>query len=266
MTPDILHHYRIERELADRLRRASKSERRHLYTEVYNELFVSVPNHCQVTKKKSATDTRETDRQFGVIRHLIRQGMVYLEVGAGDCALAKRVAQHVGKVYAVEVSNEIAGQQSFTKNLELVISDGSSIPVPASSVDLAYSNQLLEHLHPEDADEQLAQIHKALRVGGIYVCITPNALCGPHDISAHFDDKPTGLHLKEYSNKDLVETFRRAGFSRFKVLVSYRSVVIPALLPVWPFTTFENALAFLPTGLRKAIGRTLIAVKFVAIK
>jgi hypothetical protein len=51
MTPDILHHYRIERELADRLRRASKSERRHLYTEVYNELFVSVPNHCQVTKK-----------------------------------------------------------------------------------------------------------------------------------------------------------------------------------------------------------------------
>jgi len=42
---DIEHHYRIEIELADRLRSAPPSERLGLYGEVYDELYRRVPNH-----------------------------------------------------------------------------------------------------------------------------------------------------------------------------------------------------------------------------
>ena len=71
--------------------------------------------------------------------------------------------------------------------------------MPAGSVDLAFSDQLMEHLHPDDAVEQLRNIHRALKPGGVYVCVTPNRLYGPSDISAFFDDEARGFHLKEYS-------------------------------------------------------------------
>ena len=35
----IVEHYQLEKKLADRLRSASKKERLHLYSEVYNELL-----------------------------------------------------------------------------------------------------------------------------------------------------------------------------------------------------------------------------------
>jgi predicted SAM-dependent methyltransferase len=41
--------------------------------------------------------------------------------------------------------------------------------VRAESVDLAYSNQLMEHLHPDDASEQLANVYRALKPGGVTV-------------------------------------------------------------------------------------------------
>ena len=46
---ELRQHYDVERELADRLRTASKDERRTLYAEVYDELFKRVPLHPQHT-------------------------------------------------------------------------------------------------------------------------------------------------------------------------------------------------------------------------
>ncbi len=42
-------HYEMDRHLASKLREADKSERRQLYTTVYDELFRSVPDHPQIT-------------------------------------------------------------------------------------------------------------------------------------------------------------------------------------------------------------------------
>ena len=82
--------------------------------------------------------------------------------------------------------------------IHVVLSDGVSVEVPAASVTLAYSNQLMEHLHPDDALVQLRNIVRALAPGGLYVR-HPNRLTGPHDISMYFDRVATGFHLKEYT-------------------------------------------------------------------
>jgi hypothetical protein len=48
-TPEqIREHYEAEKELANRLRHASREERTHLYAEVYNELYQRVPHHSQL--------------------------------------------------------------------------------------------------------------------------------------------------------------------------------------------------------------------------
>jgi len=121
------------------------------------------------------------------------------------------VAEFAGAVTAVEVSPEIV-PADLPSNVDVVISDGVSVPVAPGSADLVYSNQLMEHLHPDDAIDQLRGIVAALRPGGRYICITPNRLTGPHDISAAFDDRPRGFHLREYSYRELRSMFADAGF------------------------------------------------------
>ena len=71
----------------------------------------------------------------------------------------------------------------------------------------------MEHLHPDDAVDQLKNIYNALVNGGKYICITPNRLTGPHDISKYFDNVATGFHLKEYTVTELSGLFREVGFS-----------------------------------------------------
>jgi hypothetical protein len=261
-------HYEVEKRLADKLRRATSSEERvKLYPEVYNELFRRIPDHEQLQMKgdRKATE-KEKARQFGILRWFIKPTDVYCEIGVGDCTLAVEVAKHVVKVYAIDVSENITSNSSFPTNLTLVLSDGISIPVREGTVNVAYSNQLMEHLHPEDAEKQISEIYRALSNDAKYICITPNRLSGPHDISRYFDRTATGLHLKEYTNGDLIRLFRRCGFRRMGIIVSWHAFVVPWLLPLWPFTSLEKILELLPPRIRRSVAIPIGAAKFVAIK
>src|SRR2546422_11353869 len=91
----IQEHYVIERELAGRLRRASKEKRRRLYTEAYNELFRKVPHHPQLTSKADAACRPETLYALRLLRQFLKPDSVYLEIGPGDCEFAIRMAQYV---------------------------------------------------------------------------------------------------------------------------------------------------------------------------
>ena len=252
----IREHYRIEKELAARLRSAPREERRQLYTAVYDELFRRVTDHPQLTLKVSvASREAEVAGRLKLLSGYLRPDATYLEVGPGDCTLAAAVAQRVRKVFAVDVSNEIAAGLSLPGNLELAISDGCKIPVAAGSVDLAYSDQLMEHLHPDDAAEQLGNIYQALVPGGVYVCITPNRLSGPHDVSRYFDEVATGFHLREYTVSELTRLFRAAGFRKFEVLAGgggFHFSVPPLLVE-----KIEQFLGVLPARLGRTLARGL---------
>lgn len=212
--------YETEKSLAKRLRLATRLERRRLYQTVYNELYARVPFHPMLTRKitpeESATNV---ERSMRYLSCFLKPGMTVLEIGAGDCALSFALAKKAHKVYAIEVSDLISSNPNQPPNFELVISDGTSIPVPEGSIDVAVSNQLMEHLHPDDAREQLANIFVSLKPGGMYVCNTPNRLAGPTDVSQFFDDVATGLHLKEYTFAELDDLFRKAGFRKVVVYV-----------------------------------------------
>jgi SAM-dependent methyltransferase len=238
-------HYAIEKALADRLRAANKEERKRLYAEVYDELFREVPDHPQHTEREDpAQRAAGAARRARLLSRFLTPASTFLEVGPGDLALALQVARQVGKVYAVDVSSEITKGNKLPANFELILSDGSSIPVQANSVDVAYSDQLMEHLHPDDALDQLKNIFQSLKPGGVYICITPNRISGPHDISLYFSDVPSGFHLKEYTTTDLVRILKDAGFSKVAVPVPVRGRYI--ILPAFLATTLEAVLGLLP--------------------
>jgi SAM-dependent methyltransferase len=244
-------HYAIERRLADRLREASPAERSALYTQVYEELFRSIPHHPQLRRRASAERAARVDRELYFLAPLLHDELALLEIGAGDLALSERLAGLVGEVHAVDVASEIASGQPIAANLHIHLTDGRHLPLGDESVGLAYSNQLMEHLHPDDALEQLREIFRVIAPGGHYLCVTPNALTGPWDISRLFSSTPTGLHLREYSNRELVALFGDAGFE-------YLRVVVPAganarSLPVALFTAPEWALQALAPRARRAL-------------
>jgi SAM-dependent methyltransferase len=170
----------------------------------------------------------------------------------------------VKKVLALEVSPTIAAGIEQDGSLEVVLTDGTSIPVPEGSVDVAFSNQLMEHLHPDDALVQLRNIHRALAAGGRYVCFTPSRITGPYDVSRHFDRVATGFHLHEYTTGELVRLFRRVGFRRVELLVrAGRHIRATA---TWPVTLAETLLTALPLGPRRAIGRRVRPNVFNSIR
>jgi SAM-dependent methyltransferase len=203
--------YQIERELADRLREAPAALRPALYTKVYNELFERMPDHPQLTIEAGQRE-RSVGARWRFVSRFVNPGSCLMEIGAGDGVFTGYAARKVRRVIAVEVSQAISG--TVPGNYELVISDGVNIPVEHASVDVAYSDQLMEHLHPDDAVAQLEQIAEALKPSGVYICITPNRSTGPHDISRWFDDSATGLHLFEYGARQMRDILRAAGFSR----------------------------------------------------
>ena len=251
---ELREHYTLERELADRLRNASREQRRGLYTEVYDELFRRLPHHPQHQQAGDGHDSREIDRLIAFLSRFFTRDTVFMEVGPGDCALSIRAAALVRHVYAVDVSEHITRGARRPQNFTLLLSDGCSTGVPDGTVDVAFSNQLMEHLHPDDAVEQLRNIQRSLAPGGIYVCVTPNPLYGPHDISCFFDDVATGFHLREYTARDLNALFRSAGFDDVDFYATAAGRY--ARCPYWLLALCVSGLGLLPRWLSHAIADT----------
>jgi len=247
----IREHYEIEKELAARLRNANTAERRGLYPIVYSELMRRVPHHPSLAYRKVPKGQgRPKSEEAGLIKRYVRPRDTYLELGPGDGSLAILVAAHARRVIVVDVSDESVRAFQTPANFELVLTDGTAIPVPDASVDVAFSNQVMEHLHPDDALAQHREIHRILVPGGTYLCITPNRLFGPHDISKHFDDVATGLHLREYTNTEVARIFRSIGFRKCRRFISRGDHVI--VLPEFPAPVLEWLLERVSASSRRA--------------
>src|SRR5262249_17876914 len=146
-------------------------------------------------------------------------------------------------------------------NFRLVLSDGTSVPVPPGSIDLAFSNQLLEHLHPDDVPTHLRNVHESLAPGGAYFFITPHRAGGPHDVSADFDSEATGFHLHEYTTQEASRLCRSAGFSRTHAVVGARGTFLPVPAPY--VTTVESMLWLAPRRARRAIARSRLVSNWI---
>lgn len=265
----IREHYEIEKALARKLRQAPKAERAHLYTALYDEMFRRVPDHPMLEPPSPGYVEREVERQLALLRRFLRPETVFLEVGPGACALSFAVARQVRQVYGVEVSEELPTREQVPANFTLLHTDGSSIDLPDATVDLAYSNQLMEHLHPDDAVDQLGHIHRVLTARGLYVCTTPNRLSGPWDVSRAFDRVASGFHLHEYTVNELCGLLRGAGFRRIHAYVGARGIY--RRFPLAVIRGLERLLETMPAEIgwraaHTAPAQVLLGMRLVAAK
>jgi ubiquinone/menaquinone biosynthesis C-methylase UbiE len=246
----LIEHYLLERRLADRLRQASSADRAHVYTEVYNEAFESLRDH---PRKTVSNDRRE--RYVGRLRALLNpyldRDKVFLEIGCGDAILAISVAPHVACSYAVDVTDSLIDPATVPKNLKVVLTTSTEIPLPDASIDVAVSDQFMEHLHPDDAQNQLTEIFRVLKPGGIYHCITPNRVTGPHDVSQFFEYEATGFHLREYDSSMIEALFKQVGFCHIRFIMPIIGVPITRGI----LRSIEKTIILMPRRVRSWVSR-----------
>jgi SAM-dependent methyltransferase len=243
-------HYRLERSLADRLRSAPARERTKVYTEVYEELFASLPDHPMVAKHR-VPDSTGVARKLKAFSPYLHPTTRFLELGCGDAALAFAAADIVGTAYGLDVTDALIDYPSAPANFKFVRTAGVEIPLATASIDFAMSDALIEHLHPADAKAQLREVRRVLMRGGRYRCSTPNRFVGPSDVSGYYDYTPTCFHLIEYSYRSLTELMLSAGFRsvEFKAPVHGRDIPISATLA----GALETSLSLLSPHLRAKI-------------
>lgn len=259
------NHYVVEKELANRLRAASPEERPSLYSTLYEELFARVPDHPRLTRRDTESESlKAVNARLRFVEAFLTPETDFLEIAPGDCRFSFAVAAKARHVFAADISDQSA-TSSKPANFSLIIYDGSKFDFPAESVDLAFSYQFLEHIHPDEVPDHFRLVHHALRPGGRYILDTPHRYSGPHDISRYFSDTPDGFHLKEWTHRELAQVARETGFSR--VEVARRSIARLGRPGWYMLLALEAVLTVVPHRLRRALfGRVLSSVSLICTK
>jgi len=159
-------------------------------------LVSPAPAALRFSAERLARRERDAERELRQLRAALDLHSVFLEIGAGDCTLARRAAGYVERAYAVDISEDIMGRLGGPPNLVRVLHDGVRIPLPEASIDVAFSRSLII--------SQLSGVCHALKDGGIYFTSSKGPAC------------------------ELREVFLDAGFSALRFYVN--GVRIPYLL------------------------------------
>jgi SAM-dependent methyltransferase len=237
----LLEHYRVESALARELKSAAREERGAIYERMYRELFAAVPDHPRLTRREDPVATRiANENKLGLLSRFSGPHSVVGEFGAGDCRFAMELARRVREVYAIDIAEQSGGLADQVDNLRQVIYDGFDLPIEDETLDVMVSDQLLEHLHPDDVGHHLEMVRRVLKPGGVYVIRTPHALTGPHDISKYFSEVAEGFHLKEWTYRELIPQLQAAGFSS---CTPFRTIGRRVVHPSLAYLTAAEAFA-----------------------
>lgn len=224
----IRNHYLVEKSIADRLKIASREERKHIFSTMYDEVFMRVPDHPRLTIRRSdQLSETASRRKLSAVRKLLNKSLVFMEFAPGDCRFSCEAAKHVQHVYGIDISDQRDPNHAMPENFTLVVYDGYHLDeIKNESVDVIFSDQLIEHLHESDTRLHFELAHRVLKSGGQYMFRTPHFLTGPHDISQFFSYEPEGFHLKEWTYAEIETLLTELGYSRLDTYWSGKGINI----------------------------------------
>lgn len=161
--------------------------------------------------------------QLALVSRFLHRNSCFLEVGATDCALSLAVANRVRSVYAVAHSSIVPESRRQPAHFHLILAEGAAIPVPQGSVDVAYSNGLIDRLSVEETAELFANVQRALTRGGVFVCFAENRLL-TQDLAVARPHRCIG---PPYTLGELRGLLRKVGFRRTVQYVRFAGANVP---------------------------------------
>lgn len=264
----IKRHYEVEKSIAGKLKRAKREERKAIFSVMYDELFAKVTDHPRLSKRENEQKVRASNRQkLPLVKKYLSDFTVFLEFGSGGCHFASEVCKHVKQVYAVDISDQRGELFNAAPNFELIVYDGYNLDMEDSSVDVVFSDQLIEHLFDGDVEDHFKLVKRILRDKGLYIFRSPHAFFGPQDISKYFSDEPEGFHLKEWTYSEIEKILKKLNFTSWQGLwrVNRKMIKKYVKFPFCYFITVEAVLKHLSKKPQRIISRGFLPVKMVMI-
>ena len=254
----LCRHYEVEKEIATRLKSATRDERREIYANMYDELFERIPDHSRLEIRENPELTARTNlSKWLLVRPFLDASTVFVEFAPGSCRFAVEVCRNVRSVYGIDISDQSGQLESVPENFELIIYNGYDLELESDFADIVFSDQLLEHFHPEDTELHLESVRRILKPGGRYVFRTPHRYSGPHDISAWFsENEPEGFHLKEWTYGEFDELIRELGFRSWKAFRLSKGKMFQVPMPI--LKAIEGMIGGLPRHHRVPLARRLL--------
>lgn len=212
-------------------------------------------------------DPRYERLVLGLLERQRRRGLAprMFEIGYGCGALLERVSRQGFDVGGIEVSPAMhrAAREALPDRCEqLLLGDfmADDAPLDQGAYSLCYWNDVFEHIPPDEIADYLRRIHDLLEPGGILLTITPNWHSRPNDVTGDFFPPRTearGVHLKEYTLREVTALLRAAGFRRVAtpLFVTKRRIVPCGGGLSWAKRFAEPALEYLPFRLAKLLLR-----------
>lgn len=212
-----LFHWDLERSLRAELLASTPQNRRDIFARCYERLYSQLP-------WLHAGDAAPNIQGLQPWATLLGKppSRVY-EVGSGRGALARFLAEQGFECRGSEITDQRGERHvSPLKGLTWGETDGVHLDQfeSAGTYDAVISDQVLEHLHPDDLAAHFGGALAILKTGGRYLFRTPSSYAGPTDVSRVFESSTLqGMHLKEYTAIELRTAALSAGFSRVNAVM-----------------------------------------------
>ena len=216
----ILAHWSLEQKLTKELLESSPENRWETFERCYTTLYGELDWLNRLVGSASTTNLAERYRPW---TELIGPSPKFIyEVGAGKGVMIEYLAQCGHQCTATESTRERGAKHVSTHaNLRWTVTDGVHFGhfEPPETYDFVLSDNLIEHLHPNDLHAHLEGACEILKRGGQYLMAVPHRWFGPWDISKVFKHEiASGMHLKEYTHRELRAATLRAGFSEIRLV------------------------------------------------
>jgi 2-polyprenyl-3-methyl-5-hydroxy-6-metoxy-1,4-benzoquinol methylase len=262
------------------------SPRGNVRTALFDEAYSGL---SRLLREMRARDGRDLDAPMGFPSHSIPRlcdligaaPKSILDVGCSTGSLVLALIHRGYDAHGIDVSSALvaraksllAQQTAFSSPERFITADFLRHDFGASRFDFIYSNDVLEHIHPDEAADFLEKCSQLLHPSGSLCLVTPNRFTGPGDASIlRFPrgSRSVGLHLREYSLNELVQLLRSYGFQSIssrlysegrgrrgsKTREIYTRLKLAA----------ESSLAILPTAARVRIMGIMAYSEVLAVK
>lgn len=250
----VLRHWELEKQLTKELVKSNPENRWETFERCYTTLY----EQCDWLNNLvgSADSTPPSISYAYWVRAIGPPPKKVYEIGSGNARMIEYLASLGYYCKGTEITRKRGAilLKSTRPNLEWGISDGIRLDEfeKPESFDVVLSKEVIEHLHPDDVHDHFRGACSILKPRGRYIFCTPHKSAGPQDVSRVFKyDRPVGMHLREYTYRELTEIIRGSGFNTLYALVgvpgaglisAFARGAILQKTPLLPSKTYLNYL------------------------
>jgi len=180
-------------------------------------------------------------------------GREVLEIGCGYGFALRSYAPVVKRIVGVDINPDLVEITRLKTtewglaNVEVLCQAAQRLDFPPASFDVIFSNDVWEHLHPDDAREVARRAFVILRPGGHLIVATVNWRSGPHDVSRYWLPRgapAAGNHLCEWGYKELDDQLIELRYTQVRGFLLCPSRKLASLGLLWLARRFPIPLKF----------------------